>query len=69
MIMIVILLARINVILAVVKFTVQSSGIVAVMVTQLGHIFRKYGKGDNWNGILSLGNPVFSPLQKSMSQL
>lgn len=43
--------------------TVQS-GTVAVMVTQLGHIFRKYGKGDNLNDILSLGNPVFSPFVK-----
>lgn len=34
------------------------------MVIQLGHIFRKYGKGDNWNDILSLRNPVFSPLEK-----
>lgn len=40
--------------------TVQSSGTVPVMVTQLGHIFRKYGKGDNWNVIFSPGNPVFS---------
>lgn len=44
--------------------TVQSSGTVAVMVTRLGHIFRKYGKEDKWNDILSLGNPVFSPLVK-----
>lgn len=44
--------------------TVQSSNTVSVMITQLGHIFRKYGKGDSWNSRLDSGNPIYSPTIK-----
>ena len=39
----------------------MSSNTLSVMTSQLGHIFRGYGRGNSWNVQSNKGNPIYSP--------